>query len=854
MLEEKIEKINLYDITKNYEVKNTDAFTQYLKQVWKDLKDRSGDETIKGIDKVTFQKYYDVPGLISERLFSVFDSENKGYLSLKDFTDNMINLFSSDLDKLLHLILCIYDFDKDGKISKEDVRVVLSYVPVYKKGNNKDNNKLQFDTDNYNDRLKLQKELHEKLDIIFEGKDNMDLNEFTNVIKNKNSDIFLFILVFLYEHRPFSSETIKNLENIKKSPKFGPKKIDNFIASPNLDSNLIVSQTLQKSPALKKKASLGENKNNLYKNMKYLGLVSGRNIEINKESNNDNIINKKENTMTFSFKIPDVSSEKNENIKNFEENKESNDNNNIIEKIESIDLEEEEQKKPTRKQLKYFSEKNKITEDKKKYDDNEEEEIMNFSFARPFEGRDIQKKREKLKLKQNEKQKEKDKVDGNNTDDENDDEDNNEIVEEDKINEKEEITEGYLYKIQENKMKKIYFRLICKDLYFYKSKDDKKHKGMHNLSGVYIKDEGTVDINGKKLYCFNIIFPSKERKYYLQDESEYLKWVESIRKVVHYSNINDLYEIKGNIGKGKFGQVRLGIHKESGKQVAIKIINKNYVEGMDYEQIKSEIDILKIAKHPNIIKLYDVFENEKYIYIIMEYCPGGDLFSYIEKRNFKLKEERAAEIIHKLSTAVYFLHQYGIVHRDLKPENILMMDQTDNADIRLIDFGLGKMLGPGEKCDDPFGTFSYVAPEVLQEKPYDFKVDLFAIGIITYLLVAGFLPFDDEKSEAEIARQTVYKPTPYPKKIWNKISNEAKMFVDNLLSKDPDKRMNLQEVLQHKWLSKFSINNSNKINNNVNDVFERRRKSRDLSGGDKFMAFSSTEKDNNIENIKDNNI
>ena len=164
------------------------------------------------------------------------------------------------------------------------------------------------------------------------------------------------------------------------------------------------------------------------------------------------------------------------------------------------------------------------------------------------------------------------------------------------------------------------------------------------------------------------------------------------------------------------------------------------------------------------------------------------------------------------------------------------------------------MLGPGEKCDDPFGTFSYVAPEVLQEKPYDFKVDLFAIGIITYLLVAGFLPFDDEKSEAEIARQTVYKPTPYPKKIWNKISNEAKMFVDNLLSKDPDKRMNLQEVLQHKWLSKFSINNSNKINNNVNDVFERRRKSRDLSGGDKFMAFSSTEKDNNIENIKDNNI
>ena len=845
MLEEKIEKINLNDITENYEVKNVDAFTQYLKQVWKDLKTRSEDESSKGIDKVTFQKYYDVPGLISERLFSVFDTENKGYLSLIDFTENMISLFSSDLDKLLKFILDFYDFDKDGKISKEDVRIVLSYIPVYKKGKNKNNSGLKFDTDDFNDRIKSQKELHEKLDIIFEGKEFMDLNEFTDVIKNKNSDIFLFILVFLYEHRPFSAETIKNLENIKKSPKFSPKKIDNFIASPNLDSNLIVTQTLQKSPALKK-ASLADmkNKNTVYKNMKFLGLLSGRNMQINKENNKEKITDKKEN-MTFSFKIPETPSAQNE-IKEIKDNKESNDendDNNIMERKESIE-EEIDQKKPTRKQLRYFSDKNKINEEKKHYDEHEEEEIMNFSFARPFEGRDIPKKKENKNIKE----KEKSKGGNGNTDDENEDEDNNEILEEEKIEEKEEITEGYLYKIQDNKMKKIYFRLICKDLYFYKSKDDKKHKGMHNLSGVYIKDEGTVDINGKKLYCFNIIFPSKERKYYLQDESEYLKWVESIRKVVHYSNINDLYEIKGTIGKGKFGQVRLGIHKESGKQVAIKIINKNYVEGIDYEQIKSEIDILKIAKHPNIIKLYDVFENEKYIYIIMEYCPGGDLFSYIEKRNFKLKEERAAEIIHKLCTAVYFLHQYGIVHRDLKPENILMMDQTDNADIRLIDFGLGKMLGPGEKCDDPFGTFSYVAPEVLQDKPYDSKVDLFAIGIITYLLVAGFLPFDDEKSESEIARQTVYKPTPYPKKIWNKISNEAKMFVDNLLSKDPDKRMNLQEVLQHKWLSKFSMNN---VNENNNDVFEK-RKSCDLSGGDKFMAFTSTEKENKIENKKDN--
>ena len=824
---EEVEKINLNDITEEYEVKNTDAFKQYLKQVWKDLNSRSGDDNEKGIDKVTFQKYYELPGLISERLFSVFDKNNTGYLTLQEFTENMITLFSSDLEQLLLFILKFYDFDRDQKITKEDVRVVLSYIPIYKKRKNKKNKGLKFDTEDYNDRLKSQKELHEKLDIIFGDKESLDFNEFSDIIKNKNSDIFLFILVFLYEHRPFSPETVKNLENIKKSPRFSPKKKDNLIASPNLDSNFAVTQTLQKSPAMKN-AKLST-KPSVYKNMKFLGLLSGRNnLQPPKPEINDNVGKKESTTISLSIPVIPPEPKKNEEPKEVKE-----DNNHMIENKESADLDEKNQKKPKRKQLKYFSEKNKQSEEKKhlEEEENEEEEIMNFSFARPFEGRDIPKN------KNNNDNKE---LKENDSEDEIDEEDNNNEINEEENNEKEkeEITEGYLYKIQDNKMKKIYFRLICKDLYYYKSKEIKKHKGMHNLSGVYIKDEGAVTISNRKLYCFNIIFPTKERKYYLQDESEYIKWVEAIRKVVHYSNISELYEIKGNLGKGKFGQVKLGIHKESGKQVAIKIINKKYVEDMEFEQIKSEIDILKIAKHPNIIKLYDVFENEKYIYIIMEYCPGGDLFSYIEKRDFKIKEERAAEIVHKLCTAVYFLHQYGIVHRDLKPENILMMDQTDNADIRLVDFGLGKMLGPGEKCDEPFGTFSYVAPEVLQEKPYDFKVDLFAIGIITYLLVAGFLPFDDEDSEKEIARQTVYDPTPFPKKIWDNISQEAKMFVDNLLSKDPEKRMNLQEVLQHKWLIKFCKKNEN---SNEGNVFEE-RKIRELSGGDKFMAFSTFEK------------
>ena len=259
-------------------------------------------------------------------------------------------------------------------------------------------------------------------------------------------------------------------------------------------------------------------------------------------------------------------------------------------------------KKPKRKNLKLISEMDKKEEKKVNYEEIEES-VLKMPYAKPFEGGDLPKERSEFES-------------GIELDSasENDDTDNKSDLggDDTKIN-NDNITEGYLYKIQGNKMKKIYFKLICKDLYYYKSKEHKKHKGMHNLSGVYIKDEGTVKINDKKLYCFNIIFPLKERKYYVSDENEYIKWVESIRKVVHYSNLNDLYEIKGDLGKGKFGLVKLGVHKESGREVAVKIINKKLVGPVDVQQVKSEIDILKIAKHPNIIKLYDVFENEKNI-------------------------------------------------------------------------------------------------------------------------------------------------------------------------------------------------------------------------------------------------
>ena len=171
----------------------------------------------------------------------------------------------------------------------------------------------------------------------------------------------------------------------------------------------------------------------------------------------------------------------------------------------------------------------------------------------------------------------------------------------------------------------------------------------------------------------------------------------------------------------------------------------------DVELQRREIEILKMCQHPYIIRLLDIFENQDYIYIVMENLCGGDLFTYLEKRNFEITEKRGKELSHQCATALYYLHSFGVAHRDLKPENILMVNNDDDADLKIVDFGLSKIIGPNESSLDPFGTLSYVAPEVLLQKPYGKEVDLWSLGVITYLLLSRVLPFDDEEDK-EIAR------------------------------------------------------------------------------------------------------
>ena len=362
--------------------------------------------------------------------------------------------------------------------------------------------------------------------------------------------------------------------------------------------------------------------------------------------------------------------------------------------------------------------------------------------------------------------------------------------------------ENYIYKKSEgNKLKKYYLVLIDKDIYYYKSEHKKEVLGMHNLSGCFFKEYQAEKINDQIYYCFSIVFPKKERKYYISNSEVYDNFIKALKKSFGYLNFFDYYEMLDNLGEGIFGSVKLGVEKKTNQRVAIKIIKKNKAKETDIELVRNEIDIMKLCYHPYVVHLLDHFENGEYIFIVMEYIKGGSLTDYMKSKNFNFTERRAAELIYQLAKGIKYLHKYGIIHRDLKPDNIMLTDASDKGNIKIMDFGLSKILGKKEKSTDGFGTLTFVSPEVLIRKPYNKEVDIWSLGVILYLMLSGDLPFDDpEDDEQKIAKSIVYKEVKFPPEKFGKRSKAVIELIKGCLTKDPKSRIKIDEILKGEWM------------------------------------------------------
>ena len=325
---------------------------------------------------------------------------------------------------------------------------------------------------------------------------------------------------------------------------------------------------------------------------------------------------------------------------------------------------------------------------------------------------------------------------------------------------------------------------------------------------------------------------SYDANYYMKESLKLANYISKYySKNKKYPNTSlQFYKYGRLIGQGAFGKVNLGLNILTGRIVAVKSFDKNNSEltGDNMKKILYETDLMKKLNHPNITKILEMFEDEKYFMIIMEYINGGNLFSFVKKRR-KLSEKTAKFLFRQIIQGIKYIHEQNIVHRDIKLENLLI-DLNNN--VKICDFGIGrKIKNKNQLLHDQCGTLMYMAPEILlssKEKGYEpFPVDIWSSGISLYIMLSGTLPFnyknkknedDDEEEENEEEEESfsekskskkneednfklqysiVYKE---PKKV-EKISDEARDLLKGLLNKDPKKRLTCEQILNHPWLN-----------------------------------------------------
>eukprot|EP00057_Strongylocentrotus_purpuratus_P029303 XP_011683777.1 PREDICTED: serine/threonine-protein kinase DCLK3 isoform X2 [Strongylocentrotus purpuratus] len=304
------------------------------------------------------------------------------------------------------------------------------------------------------------------------------------------------------------------------------------------------------------------------------------------------------------------------------------------------------------------------------------------------------------------------------------------------------------------------------------------------------------------------------------------RFIHQPRTLVKKSDILVKYDIGAKIGDGNFADVHEATQKKTGDEFALKVIEKAKVKNKEH-MVENEIAIMKHVRHPNIVRLYEEYETRGHIYLVMEYVTGGDLFDAITE-SVKFTERDAALMVTDLAKALKYLHDLNVVHRDLKPENLLVnKSESGEITLKLADFGLAMEVK--EPIYTVCGTPTYVAPEILGEKGYGLEVDMWAIGVITYILLCGFPPFRspdrDQEELFELIQEGAFSfVAPY----WDNISSAAKDLINHLLVVNKEKRYTAGQVLKHPWVTSEGaagkqINLQREVSMNLEKNFKDRR-------------------------------
>jgi len=263
-------------------------------------------------------------------------------------------------------------------------------------------------------------------------------------------------------------------------------------------------------------------------------------------------------------------------------------------------------------------------------------------------------------------------------------------------------------------------------------------------------------------------------------------------------SFDSIYKRGKTLGEGAFSVVIEATKLSTSESYAVKVVTKTKLTKEDEVALKDEIQVLNELKHPHIIRLYEVFEEKDFWYLVTEKMMGGELFDRIVAKSY-YNEKEARDVCKILFQAIGMCHDKNVAHRDLKPENLLLRSEENDSEIKIADFGFAKKVLTPNSLTTQCGTPGYVAPEILEGNAYDTKSDMWSLGVIVYILLGGYPPFI-EQNQRELFRKIRKGNYEFHEEYWGSVSSEAKDLISCLLVVQPSKRMSASDALKHKWM------------------------------------------------------
>ena len=759
----------------------------------------------KGISMRNFLQYFDIQEFMCERLFEYLDKTKTGQLTKNEFVNGLDTIFFGSVQELYKMIFFMCDFNEKNKINKFNMKLILSYIPVktyeeqqkYIKNINSiiDNYFTDLDKRFPEKNIKIDKEIDfdiYKNDIEEYIKDKNNKNN-TNDNFNNNGSFLLFIqlMSYLYLNNPLNKDNMNYCRFLKN--KF-LMKVPKKISKPeNIINN---NTTINNTNIINKEKEKENNKNlpgvsfNVENNEKEKESKIKGKARSNSQYNSKKIQNNNNNNNNIE-ELLNLKSSK--NLKDIFINKKmvsdveiSNSNQNN-KKMVSSDIKTDKDKNKENDLMRFSMNLNELKKTKLR-GTKKEARISDFNISPTKDRKD---KKHELNL-ENE-------IDENNTD------------KNIKVNEYADILYKYCEEDSSKFIKKYFAELRGKDILFFTSKLKNELCTIWNISKCIIIPLEKISIS--KYNYFPIKFINYNKSFsliYFEEIEKRNIFLKKCEENTSYIKIEDLFEFKEKIGEGHFGLVKRCIEKNTGKEYAVKIMDKNKIKDKDYQFLIQERNYMVLIKHPHIVSLIQDYEDENYLYFVMEYFKGGDLSKYMKKIKANPKEKNleriGAKIIKIIAQGVEYLNQFGIVHRDLKPENIVFGTEDDIKSIKIIDLGVAITLPFGKQSSDPIGTLAYISPEMFTHTPYSYKVDVWSLGVLLYWLTSGgALPFDDDKNDEHImGKKVVFMHQEYPEKYFGDKSKSLINLIDKALEKNPEKRIDINTFLAEEWLNKYN--------------------------------------------------